>query len=279
MTEEFDPRTTLARPDLAEQALEGIVRAQRYAEPSRRQCAVSAAAIRKAPDNTSEQQDQLVFGEAFDVLDEKDGWAWGRARRDGYVGWVEAAALAEPVLAPTHRVSALRTYAFAEADHKSAVAVLLTLNSLVTVEAREGRFVKIARAGWVVEDHLAAFDTFERDAAGVAERYLGAPYQWGGRESLGLDCSGLVQQALYACGRACPRDADMQAREAGETIEAGDGFANLRRGDLVFWEDHVALMVDEARIIHATSWHMQVAVEPLAAAVARVGAPTTFRRL
>lgn len=276
---EFDPRTTLARPDLAEQALEGIVRAQRYAEPSRRQCAVSAAAIRKGPDATSEQQDQLVFGEAFDVLDEQNGWAWGRARRDGYVGWVEASALAEPVLVPTHRVSALRTYAFSEPDHKSAPAIPLTLNSLVTVEAREGRFVKLARAGWVVEDHLAAFDTFERDAAAVAERYLGAPYQWGGRESLGLDCSGLVQQALYACGRACPRDADMQAAETGEPIEAGEGFQNLRRGDLVFWEDHVALMVDAERIIHATAVHMQVAVEPLAAAVERAGTPRVFRRL
>lgn len=279
MTEEFDPRTTLARPDLAEQALEGIVRAQRYAEPSRRQCAVSAAAIRKAPDGSSEQQDQLVFGEAFDVLDEKDGWAWGRARRDGYVGWVEAAALADPVLAPTHRVSALRTYALGEPAPESEPAILLTLNSLVTVEAREGRFVKIARAGWVAEEHLAAFDSFERDAAAVAERHLGAPYRWGGRESLGLDGSGLVQQALYACGRACPRDADMQARETGEAIEAGEGFRNLRRGDLVFWEDHVALMVDADRIIHADAWHRQVAVEPLAVAVERAGAPRQFRRL
>jgi cell wall-associated NlpC family hydrolase len=281
---DFDPRTTLARPDLAEQALEGVLRAARYRPVEPAQCVVPAAGIRKAADPAAEQQDQIVFGEAFDVLDRQGGFAWGRARRDGYVGWVEAAALAAPVLAPTHRVSAIRTYAFPEPDMKSAPPVLLTLNSLVTVEARDGRFAKVARAGWVAEEHLAALDVFERDPAAVAERYLGAPYQWGGRESLGLDCSGLVQQALYACGRACPRDTDVQARETGVAIEPGPDYRGLRRNDLVFWDGHVAVMLDEERIIHATAWHMQVTVERLADAVGRIraegaGEPTAFRRL
>jgi cell wall-associated NlpC family hydrolase len=278
---EFDPRFTLARPDLAEQALEGLVRADRFRPVEAWQCAVPSAAVRKAPDLAAEQQDQVVFGEAFDVLDKKDGWLWGRARRDGYVGWVEADAFAEGVLAPTHRVSAIRTYAFPEPDIKSGPPTLITLNALVTVEHRVGRWAKIARSGWIVERHLAALDEFESDPVAVAERYLGAPYQWGGRESLGLDCSGLVQQALYACGRACPRDAEMQAKEAGEALEGGRG---LRRGDLVFWKDHVALMIDEDRIIHANAHHMAVAVETLAEAVERireagVGEPTAYRRL
>lgn len=278
---DFDPRTTLAREDLADQALEGLVRAKRFRSVEPRQCAVPAAAVRKAPESSAEQQDQIVFGEAFDVLDAQDDWAWGRARRDGYVGWVEASALASPVLAPTHRVSALRTYAFPTPSIQAAPPVLLSLNALVTVEAREGRFVQVARAGWIVERHLAALDVFEADPVSVAERYLGAPYQWGGRESLGLDCSALVQQALYACGRACPRDTDVQARETGEAIESAAG---LRRGDLVFWRGHVALMVDADRIIHANSHHMAVTVEPLVEAVSRnrdagVGDPTAFRRL
>ncbi len=276
-----DPRTTLARQDLAEQALEGVLRADRYRPVEAWQCAVPAAAVRKSPEPGAEQLDQIVFGEAFDALDRKDGWLWGRARRDGHVGWVGASGLAQPVLAPTHRVSAIRTYAYREPDIRSGVLALLTLNALVTVEASAGRFNKIARSGWIVERHIAALDDFERDPVAVAERYLGAPYQWGGRESLGLDCSGLVQQALYACGRACPRDADMQAKAAGEAIDRAQG---LRRGDLVFWDGHVAVMIDEARVIHANSHHMAVAVEPLAEAELRqreagVGEPVAYRRL
>jgi cell wall-associated NlpC family hydrolase len=273
---EFDPRTTLARKDLAEQALEGVVRAETFRPAEPFQCALPATAVRKAPGAHAEQNDQVVFGEAFDVLDRDGGWLWGRARRDGIVGWVQAEAFVQPVLAPTHRISAIRTFAFPEPDFRSGPPVSLTLNALATVEAREGRFAKVARAGWIVTQHLAALDDFERDPAAVAERFLGAPYQWGGRESLGLDCSGLVQQALYACGRACPRDTDMQARETGDPI---DRAAGLRRGDLVFWEGHVAVMVDPDRVIHANSHHMAVVVEPLAEAVARNREPTGYRRL
>jgi cell wall-associated NlpC family hydrolase len=278
---DFDTRTTLARQDLAEQALEGQVRADRFRPVEAWQCAAPAAAVRKSPEASAEQLDQLVFGEAFDALDRKGGWLWGRARRDGHVGWVEAQGLVQPVLAPTHRVSAIRTYAYSEPDIRSNPAALLTLNALVTVEARAGRFAKVERSGWIVERHISALDEFERDPVAVAERYLGAPYQWGGRESLGLDCSGLVQQALYACGRACPRDADMQAKEAGEAIDRAQG---LRRGDLVFWDGHVAVMIDEARVIHANSHHMAVVVESLAEAEVRnreagVGEPTAYRRL
>ena len=271
---DFDPRSTPARPDLASQALEGVVRADRYVRPQPAQCVAPAAAVRAAPDLAAEQTDQILFGEAFDVLERRDGFAWGQARRDGYVGWVAEEALASPVIAPTHRVAALRAYAFPRPDLKSGPSVLLTMNALVTVEAREGRFARVARAGWVGEHQLADLLAFETDAAGVAERYLGAPYQWGGRESLGLDCSGLVQQALFACGRACPRDADMQERELGEAVAA----AERRRGDLVFWKDHVAMLLDPERVVHANGWHMAVAVESLAEAVARNGEPTVFRR-
>ena len=119
----------------------------------------------------------------------------------------------------------------------------------------------------------------ETDHAAVAERCLGAPYQWGGRESLGLDCSGLVQQALYACAKACPRDSDQQA-ELGSPVDA----AALERGDLVFWKGHVAIVTGDNAIIHANAHHMMVAHEPLDAAIERIraagaGEPTAYRRL
>jgi cell wall-associated NlpC family hydrolase len=271
----FDPRTTLAREDLADQALEGVLAAKRYRATTPYQCIQFSAGVRKAPDLHAEQTDQLIFGEVFDVLEQKNGWAWGRARRDGYVGWVEAAALDVEVIAPTHRVSALRTYAFPEPSPMSAPPFMITLNSLVTVEAREGRFLKAARAGWIVDAHLSELTEFERDPVAVAERHLGAPYQWGGRESLGLDCSGLVQQALFACGRACPRDTDLQEAALGRTIARAD----LRRGDLVFWDGHVAWMVDKERVLHANGHQMEVGVEPLAAVQERFADAPRVKRL
>lgn len=275
-----DPRVTPLRDGVAARALEGVLPAEVYLDPRPMRCAVPAAAIRRAPDAASEQMDQLLFGEVFDVIEEEaGGFLWGQARRDGYVGFVEAAALSPGVLAPTHRVSAIRTYAFAGPSIKTRASGPYCLNALVTVEAVDGRLAKVSGAGWMAAEHLSPIGVFARDPAGVAERYLGAPYLWGGRESLGLDCSGLVQQAFLACGRACPRDADMQQALGREIARAEFG-----RGDLVFWKGHVAIGLDAGRILHANAHHMAVAIEPLDAAVQRIkaagsGEPTAFRRV
>lgn len=274
-----DPRISPWRPDLAHAGLEGEVAALAYVEPVRMQVNAAVLSIRARPEADARQDDQLVFGETFDLIEEADGWGWGQARRDGYVGYVDMAGLSQPVLTPTHRVSALRTYAYAEPSAKSQPVMLISLNALVTAEAEDGAFVRIARAGYVARAHLSALDRFETDAVAVAERFIGAPYQWGGRESLGLDCSGLVQQALYACGLGCPRDSDMQARALGRTVEG-----QPRRGDLIFWDGHVALMRDADHVIHADGHNLAVTVEPLAAVTARFAAegqagPKAIRRL
>ncbi len=275
-----DRRLTLIRDGVAARTLEGVVAADRYLDPTARQCAVPATAIRKTPAPEAEQEDQLLFGEVFDVLLDEDGFSFGQARRDGYVGWVETAALHSPIEAATHRVHALRTYGFSRPDIKSRPIGLYTMNALVTVEAREGRFVKAVGSGWFIEAHLAPVGlALSTDPATVAEKFLGAVYQWGGRESLGLDCSGLIQQAMTACGRACPRDTDMQQAGLGAPIQDD----HPRRGDLVFWKGHVAMMLDGARMIHANAHHMAVAIEPLADAIVRIrnnggGEPTAYRR-
>jgi cell wall-associated NlpC family hydrolase len=273
-----DPRLILARDGVAARSLEGIVPAARYVETIVRQTVVPAASLRKAPSADAEQVDQLLFGELFEVLDEVDGWAFGQAKRDSYVGYLYAAALGAPAAAPSNTVRALRTYGFSSPSIKSQPIGLYSMNTLLAAEEREGRFVKCS-GGWFVEEHLAPVDQPATDFVAVAEMFLGTPYYWGGRESLGLDCSGLVQQALYATGRSCPRDSDQQAA-MGESVSA----EQVQRGDLVFWRGHVAIMINGTEIIHANGARMAVTIEPLAEAIARTketggGEPTAYRRL
>lgn len=271
----MDARSLLVLDGVADARLEGLHPAERYVETASMQARATATAVRRAPEAAATQLDQLLFGERFDVLETREAWAFGQARRDGYVGWVDTAFLAEEPLAPTRRVSALRAYAFAEPDIKSAPVGLYSMNALLTEAAREGRFVKAARAGWFVEAQLAPVETgFARDPAEVAARFLGAPYLWGGRESLGLDCSGLIQAALHACGRWCPRDSDEQ-RALGREI----GAAEAGRGDLMFWRGHVGMLSAPDRLLHANAHWMAVTDEPLADALARMGEPEAVRRL
>ena len=101
----------------------------------------------------------------------------------------------------------------------------------------------------------------------MAEGFLGTAYLWGGKSSIGLDCSALVQTGLLAAGIPCPRDSDMQAEALGTDIPV-DG--PLRRGDLVFWNGHVGIMRDPETLLHANAFHMATASEPLAAARSRI---------
>ena len=275
----FDPRQTLARPDLADRRLEGLVRAAAFAAPRSMRCKASVAGLHQAADSGSVQEDQLLYGEVFDVLEAKDGWAWGQARRDGYVGFVGVEALGPLDEAPTHRVRALRTIGLSRPELRAAAVGVLSMNALVVAgDEREG-YLDAGDAGWIFARHLEPLGVFEDEPAAVAELYLGTPYLWGGRDSLGIDCSGLVQQALYACGRACPRDADQQM----DAFPRGVAMSDVSRGDLVFWEGHVGMMLDSSRLLHANSRHMAVAIEALAVVIERnraagVGEPLGARR-
>lgn len=264
----FDSRLTPARPDLAAAHLAGTVKAPAYAHGALYQVSAAIAPIRAAPAPDARQENQALHGETFVVYEERDGFGWGQATIDAYVGWVDMEALSAPALTPTHRIAALRTYCFSEPDLKSAPLFLLTLNARVVVEAREGRYAKIARAGWVHEAALSPIDAATADWVAAAEMFLHTPYFWGGRESLGLDCSGLIQAALHAAGKPCPRDADMQQGTLGRPV---DPTCPLQRGDLIFWRDHVGVMLDARRILHANAFHMRVAAEPLEEAIARIG--------
>ncbi|MDC9823574.1 NlpC/P60 family protein [Devosia sp. ZB163] len=274
----LDGRLILARNGIAARSLEGVVAADRYVETELCQLVVPSASLRRGASADAEQLDQVLFGETFEVLDRADGWAFGQATRDGYVGYVGATALGPMLPPPTHWVRVLRTYGYSAPSIKTAPVGLYSMNALVRAEEHEGRFVKTA-GGWFIGEHLAPVGDAATDFVAIAEQFVGTPYLWGGRDSLGLDCSGLVQQALYATGRGCPRDSDQQAA-MGEPVQADQ----LRRGDLVFWRGHVAIMINETDIVHANGARMAVTIEPLAEAIARTGRsgggePIAYRRL
>lgn len=266
-----DPRTTPVRPDLAPLELRGKVEAGAYASAQPMRCAVPVAPMSAAPDADSEQVSQLLFGEDFDAYEVERGWAWGQCRRDGYVGYVpQADLMPDPKTAPTHRVQALQALIHPEPAVKSRPFGAIPFGALVIVAgAAEGGFVPLDPGGFVAAAALRPVGEPERLWVGTAERFVGAPYLWGGRSPAGFDCSGLVQAALLASDMACPRDSDMQMAALGREVSARGA---LRRGDLVFWKGHVGIMTSPALLLHANAHHMAVAVEPLETAKTRIAA-------
>jgi len=275
----FDPRITPARPDLAAKHLEGKVAAARFLAGEEREVIDAQAPMRAAPAPDAPLVTEALMGERVTIYEFNDeGWAWGQLADDGYVGWLPANALLAPRAAPTHRVTALRTLAFPAPSIKLPPVVMPPLGAKLTVTREQDRFA-VSPLGFVPTGHLAPLDHREADFVAVAERFVGAPYLWGGKTNYGLDCSGLVQVALNACGIACPRDSDMIERQMGHAIDVGQA----RRGDLVFWKGHMAIVRDAAAIVHANAFHMAVAIEPIEEAIARISAAgsevTSVKRL
>jgi hypothetical protein len=279
----FDRRVTPARADLAAESLRGVVEASRYVPGHERRIAAASAPLRRSPDSRAPLETEALHGEIAVVYEVTGDWAWAQLARDSYVGYLPAGALGAPV-EPTHRVAALRTHAYPDASVKSPPRFALSLGSPVHVERYEGDFAVTPDGLHLYARHLAPADAFETDFVAVAERFLETPYLWGGRTSEGIDCSGLVQSALGACGIAAPRDSDMMEAALGAGVPVDDALAHLKRGDLIFWRGHVGVMRDGETLLHANGWHMKVAREPLAEARARIaetagGAITSIRRL
>ena len=279
----FDPRVTPARPDLAAAHLKGKVEAARFVEGVKKRVVSSSAPVRQRPESDAPLDTEALHGERVTIYESSDeGWSWGQLERDDYVGWLPSSELGDEGPPPTHRVSALRTLVFRAPDIKQPPLAALSFGSRMFVARTASDFAVTEAGGFVPARHLVPLDEREPDFAAAAQRFVGTPYLWGGRSSLGLDCSGLVQVSLQAAGIECPRDSDMQAAFGSAVTFSGDT-AMLRRGDLVCWKGHIGIVSAPGRLLHANAFHMAVADEPLHEAIERIRRSgfeiTTVRRV
>ncbi len=266
LPEGYDRRLTPARPDLAAAYLRGIISAERYVEGAIHSVLTTRAAVRREPRSNAGLETEALFGETVRVFEETaEGWCFVQLERDGYVGYMPAEALG-PAITPTHKVSALRTFVFPGPDIKLPPVMDMCFASPVAVREVRGTFA-VTHLGFIPTVHLAPLDAQAQDPVDVALRFLGVPYLWGGRSSLGIDCSGLVQTALMACGIPAPRDSDMQERGLGAELPLDGPF---RRGDMLFWPGHVGLVENGETLLHANAFHMAVSRENLADALVRI---------
>ncbi len=259
-----DPRLTPFSGRVAHVALQGRIAAAEFTSGTWMRLRAPLADLRRRPDGPRDRQ--ILRGARLCVIDQQGPWAFVQAQMDGYCGWVAAEALG-PDHPVTHRVSARMTHLYSAADLKSPEQARLSLNAQLRITGQEGRFLRCDDGFWVPRPHMARLDALQSDPVSVAESLLGTAYLWGGNSAAGVDCSGLVQLALHACGKACPGDSDLQEAALGPALPEG---AEMQRGDLLFWRGHVAWVSAPEAILHANAHTMSVACEPRAEALARI---------
>ena len=265
----LDPRINAYRSDRAAAQLRGLIEAPSYIEGSLARITAAKAPLHHGPDYDTAVVSEIIYGDDVTVYDEAGNWAWVQNNRDGYVGYVPSGCLSPNMAQPTHKITSLSTFAYGRADLKTPLPYKLYMNSRLHVVGQIGDYMQLKDGRFVHRQHVTELHDIADDFVSVAERYLEVPYLWGGRTSDGIDCSGLVQVAYEFSGLSCPRDSDMQQSLPGRALDLG-GMEEMRRGDLVFWPGHVAMMVDDAMLLHANARDMAVNVEPFFAAVTRI---------
>ncbi len=283
MSDDFDPRVTPVRDDLVAHHLRDRYPRPKQAQGDLRRVIRGRTMIAFSPGAHARRESELLFGEGFIVYDEQDGWAWGQATRDYYVGWVAADALGADIGTPSHEVVVPATYLYRAPDLKSPAPLRLSLASLVVGGGgrRDGAFVEVGGGGWIFADHLAPREASQADYIATGMSLVGVPYLWGGRGIDGMDCSGFLQIVLQRAGLTPPRDSDQQEAVVGAILDHPEDLSVLRRGDLLFFPGHVGIVLDGWRLLHANAHDMAVSVQRLSDVVDRAraeGAPARAAR-
>lgn len=278
---ELDKRLHAFRSDLADTRLRGRVEAERFVEGVPMEVVAPVVSVHRDPGFTAMQATQALFGEKIIAFEDRDGWIWCQLARDGYAGYISKNFISKDLNNPTHRVAVPSAFMYPQPDIKSQPVVRLPMNARLEIIADDEKFSKLSNGKYVFTKHLKSINDFETDFVSVAEMFCDVPYYWGGKTVQGLDCSGLVQTSLEACGIFAPRDTDMQEQQLGQNLLIND-LDGLRRGDLVFWKGHVGIMTDQKTLLHANGYHMMTVEEPLAQVVSRIastdGQVTSIKR-
>ncbi|WP_343561619.1 C40 family peptidase [Kiloniella sp. b19] len=261
-----DPRLHAFRSDLADETLKGQVEADSFVKGWPAMVRAGKAPLHRSPDEASGLDTELLYGEEVRVFEERLGWCWVQNQRDRYVGYVRADTLSEGRWDANHRVDVIRTFLYARADMKSPSEEVLHLTSAVQVLEEKGSFARLACGRWIFKPHLSPLDRLREDPLDVALTFFAIPYLWGGKSSVGLDCSGLVQMAMQACGIEVLRDAGQQETTLGEAVDVNE----IRRGDIIYWPGHVGIAMCGMNVLHATAHSMDVCIEPIDSVTERV---------
>ena len=266
----MDPRLNAFRPDLADARLRGQVNAARYVAGQEASVTAGLVPVRHEPSPDAGLDTFYHYGEPVFVFDTGPDYAWCQSQFDEYVGYVEAQHIAVgPAPLPTHYVANMGAYRYAEADLRSPVIDFLPRHSAVTVAetgllTRGTEYARLDRGGFLPSACLSQELLRSADIVAAAERYLGCPYLWGGKSFVGIDCSGLVQNAFRDLGITVLRDTDMQRDTIGRGTTIGS-IDELRRGDLIYIPGHVLICTGDGAVIHADGASMMVRRDALAA--------------
>ena len=218
------------------------------------------------PEKIGKQSTQLLYGESFNIEREEGDYYYGTCTHDDYAGYAlksQVKPLKENEKPPSDLIYVPSTHLYAKPSFKTQPILSLSyLSRLSVTQEQKGDFTKVDNGKWIFTNHIKSLSNFpyKLDTIELAKSFLGTPYLYAGRSVFGIDCAGLIQILMMAQGYSYPaRDCCDQETTLGEAVSHDD----IQAGDIVYFEGHVGLMIDDKHILNATSRHMTTLIENL----------------
>ena len=241
----------------------------------------SSVFMKSDPTETSPLETECLFGETVEILEERLDWVYCKLKTDDYCGWIKKEGLGK-LKNPTHRVIVKRSFIYINKNPKSNSLFYLPLGAQLVIDNIQSEWAEISlynnktQVGYVPSKHIVSLDHRVKDWVAIAELSIGTPYKWGGRDTIGIDCSALLQLSYQTYGENIPRNTSQQIKLNKKYIK---DIVNLKRGCVVFWKGHVGIMIDKFNCIHANAFHMKTKIEPLSQIINRIGKDSDIAKM
>ena len=218
--------------------------------------------IYKLPNIRSEVTSQILYGEKFKILSKRKGWIKIKSLYDRYTGFIKDKKYVKE-LKISHKVSNIQANIFNKPNVKTKKNLYFG-SKLSAIEKRNG-FVRFEKNRWVKLKDIKKITHKEKDFIKIFRLFLNTKYIWGGKTSKGIDCSALLQIFFYYNNLFYPRDTKDQIKYSIKKKSK-----KFKKGDIIFWEGHVAICINSKQLIHAYGPENRVIIMPITRTIKRI---------
>ena len=205
---------------------------------------VSFVNLYKKQSTNSEVVTQMIYGECFSISQKKSKWLKIKIKEDNYKGYIQRKNYPE-YLKPSHKINKLKAEIYKSSSKKIKINEL-TFGSKIKITDKKNQFFKFAK-GWIEKKDVSLISFKEKNYFKKINIFKNTRYKWGGKSFKGIDCSALIQVCLNFNNKYCPRDAKDQVKYFKKNIK----LINIKKNDIIYWKGHVAVALNNKRLIHA----------------------------